>query len=81
MSLSYELALELKNAKFPFEWGDKASEVSLSKLIEACDKKFGALTQSKTNWLALSTSGISAIGAIPEEAVAKLWLALNPKKA
>lgn len=59
---------------------------TLNELIEACGLEFSSLQRSDTNesvepiWHALSRPIWSEfIGKTPEEAVAKLWLALNPK--
>lgn len=57
---------------------------TLSELIEACGNKFACLTLNHVskNWWADGIDPdekgcIPGIGSTPEEAVAKLWLALN----
>jgi len=50
----------------------------LSKLIGACGDHFGRLYVIKTVWTAESRdAGQIALGDSPEQAVGKLWLALN----
>jgi hypothetical protein len=56
---------------------------TLSELIEACGDKFSSLHKHSFGWLATSTSAYADAGhgdnsRTPEEAVARLWLALNP---
>ena len=58
---------------------------SLSELIEACGKDFYSVNQNATSdgkgWSAESWSiGDIETGTTPEEAVARLWLALQPTK-
>lgn len=57
---------------------------TLSELIEACGEDFSSLTLTKTMWRARAANFIrmgelvvDAVSTIPEEAVARLWLALN----
>lgn len=55
---------------------------TLSELIEACGENFYALWRSKNEWRASHKIGVLGdqdheAGSTPEEAVAKLWLALN----
>ena len=51
---------------------------NLSDLIEACGARFSRLTIMKTLWTAESDSPEQiAMGDSPEEAVGRLWLALN----
>ena len=51
---------------------------ALPDLIEACGDRFGRLFVEKDIWTAESrTSQTRAIGHSPEEAVARLWLALR----
>lgn len=60
---------------------------TLSELIEACGEDFSGLWKKKGGWVASSRfivdEGIANnqewIGSTPEEAVARLWLALNKK--
>lgn len=55
---------------------------TLSELIRACGEKFDCLTKvgiNYGNWQAMSLASLLANGSTPEEAVAKLWLALNTK--
>lgn len=65
---------------------DYTYEPTLSELIEECGEKFIGIRRKlgRTNWEAsfLPTPGASHIrakGTTPEEAVARLWLALNKK--
>jgi hypothetical protein len=55
---------------------------TLSELIEACGDKFYALWRSRDEWRASEKIGVLGdqdheFGCTPEEAVAKLWLALH----
>ena len=54
----------------------------LADLIEACGDHFGRLFIEKTIWTAESkdTEKKYALANLPEEAVAKLWFALQQKK-
>lgn len=57
---------------------------TLSELIEACGGDFGGMSRSKNGaWIAYSiqasTLEDSVDGDTPDEAVARLWLALNNK--
>ncbi len=60
---------------------------NLSELINACGDDFFALHKTKTGWEASTKTGTSGdwklskaySGSTPEEAVARLWLALNKK--
>jgi hypothetical protein len=56
---------------------------TLSELIEACEERFWKLTKrlNATGWVAIAKApnGGNANGSSPEEAVARLWLALNKK--
>jgi hypothetical protein len=56
---------------------------TLADLIAACGEKFGRLFIEKTIWTAESADPEKkcALGASPEEAVAKLWFALCQKKS
>jgi hypothetical protein len=58
----------------------------LSSLLEACGEKIESLEREDSNWLAWSNGNFESslesdphFGSTPEEAVAKLWLALNRK--
>ena len=60
-------------------------EPTLSELIEACGSNFDELTRDKRNtggdWLAtywIQDLTYQGQGETPEEAVARLWLSLNP---
>jgi hypothetical protein len=54
---------------------------NLSDLIDACGKHFARLYIIKTIWTAEGPNMVQiAIGDSPEEAVAKLWLAVNKLK-
>ena len=53
---------------------------TLSELIEACGELFSNLDRDPFGkWEALATHGQGHEGSTPEEAVARLWLALNPR--
>lgn len=90
-TISYELAKALKDAGFPQQgnpWGreDKAYNPTLSELIEACGSPFFLTKDQDYNagkWTAVTTipHEIKLVGNTPEEAVARLWLALNKKNA
>ena len=61
--------------------------IPLDELIEACGDKFDALGKCKDDgvsrivdgWIAVDEDNKRRWGKTPEEAVAKLWLALNKK--
>lgn len=56
----------------------EACRPTLSELIEACGAFFGALTNRQTHWVAVLAELTHLVeGSTPEEAVARLWLALN----
>lgn len=91
--ISGDLALELKAAGFP-QKGDTvfigandevAVEPSLEELIDACGEEFDKLQLEETRpnkWFAYGGEAmftLCGIGSTPEEAVARLWLALNKK--
>src|SRR6187549_1540843 len=67
------------------KWSDNSACLpTLSELIEACGKEFNSLfLLGNGNWVAHDNSEEEppVYGALPEEAVAKLWLALHGKKA
>lgn len=93
--MDYELAKQLEDAGYDYPWVEKASFLdgqktiyyyypTLSELIEACGEV--TLCGYKNSWEAYSTSAPhidssykSSTGKTPEEAVARLWLALNKK--
>lgn len=55
---------------------------TLSELIEACGEHFGTLTRNGSTWYASHYEFIDVYeyGPTPDEAVARLWLALNRKE-
>lgn len=60
----------------------EAALPTLSELIAACGDKFDCLTLHEGTWYCRDLRPIPTLvgyGATPEEAVAKLWLALNKK--
>lgn len=90
--MDYELANELKEAGFPQHFKDEMyttpngveyiMEPTLSELIEACGKnKEGNPIMCHLNWvyglLKWECNGGISYGGTPEEAVARLWLALH----
>lgn len=58
---------------------------TLSELIEACGEDFGELCKDEEDWYCTPnfiSTGVDILvqsGSTPEEAVARLWLALNKK--
>jgi len=94
-TIDYPLAVELKNAGFPQKQGEaylmgENHEIvydlapyrpTLSELIEACGEKFYQLTDMGIGWTAIDNveRWHRGDGKTPEEAVARLWLALNKK--
>lgn len=83
--MNYELAKELRLNGFPNSGFWKLESLNpkhptLSELIEACGEDFYDLVRFSDRWQARSPMlGNSNIGETPEEAVARLWLALNKK--
>lgn len=109
--MNYDLAKQLKDARFPqvaddegtlrkggdylfpdlFKLSNSQKEFeaavayapTLSELIEACGDRFFSL-RNEEGWLAKGFKApgysVALMGSTPEEAVAKLWLALNEKK-
>ena len=89
--MNYELAKQLKDAGFPDKYTKDCKclpVLSLSNLIEACGENFAGLGRNKfkkeIRWLASQNIdkfgnwlGLYGHGSTPEEAVAKLWLALK----
>lgn len=53
---------------------------SLSELIEACGDNLVDLTRTDEGWATNLEAGGTSNGKTPEEAVARLWLALNNKQ-
>lgn len=52
----------------------------ISELIEACGNGFGELNWNTKKYMAIDNERrYYLVGSTPEEAVAKLWLALNNK--
>lgn len=94
MSITYELAKELKDAGFPQNILGKVDDwvvrmPSLFELIESCGDNFDYLERgTQGGWYAYhenfgateeESCDDSGHGSSPEEAVARLWLALNKK--
>jgi hypothetical protein len=91
--MNYKLAKMLKDAGFPQtgkgSWivdpdtlvarrADRVYLPTLSELIQACAENFIMLNQHNPNaWGAVGSSHYDERGNTPEEAVARLWLALN----
>jgi hypothetical protein len=89
--MTYELAKQLKDAGFPnLDWMGYLTEVgikdfekdrrgsALSELIEACGDEFDYLQHNTIGvWTATDDHYTLGIGSTPEEATAKLWLALH----
>jgi hypothetical protein len=62
--------------------GDRAYIPTLEELIEACGDDFSAMNKYRDHWVAafgFAETYENATGAMPTEAVARLWLALNKK--
>ena len=92
--MNYELAKELKDAGFPQNFNDRkalvnaekseyCAEPTLSELIEACGPQIVILVGKKQTSARISPNigKTKAKGSTPEEAVARLWLALRANKA
>lgn len=85
--MDYELAKHLKDAGFlikEFLYDEKMQVIypSLSELIAACGNGFYGLARADdgSEWKVFGKDISSHyVGNTPEEAVAKLWLALNAK--
>lgn len=81
--MTYELVKELNDASFPVK---PDGQIHLEDLIEACGERFWMLEArdlKQGNWNASGyfKEGIqNTYGISPQEAVARLWLALNPKE-
>lgn len=94
--MSFELAEKLKKAGFPYkaktvlnEYGLKdlspIFSPTLTELIEACGKRFYSLIKVNDEPTFEACDGnfdnsTFRFGSTPEEATAKLWLALNKKE-
>lgn len=84
--MEYVLTKELKDAGFQTNPGnrrvpvviDERASPTLSELIEACNTVFLDISKLADGWGA-NDHYHRAIGTTPEEAVARLWLALNKK--
>ena len=76
---------ECECPSFTFPPDDYLKDPSLLELIEACGGRYFALVQDGYGWKAFnnpdpqSTTHLCGYGPTPEEAVAKLWIALNKK--
>jgi len=58
--------------------GELAYAPTFSELVEACGPAFNSLYQRvKSGWVAKAQKKLVAGGSTPEEAVARLWLALQ----
>ena len=84
--MKHKLAKELKDAGF--EWEEmnqltisrKETFPTLSELIKACGKGLWSLVNAGEDWIAKNDKlKLAFAGKTPEEAVARLWLALNKK--
>jgi hypothetical protein len=90
--ISYELARTLKDAGFPQSelaraqqraGYDHVSLPTLSRLIEECGDRFGALGREPDCWIACEYVSKRGEwnnvheGKTPEDAVARLWLSLS----
>lgn len=91
--MKYELAKKLRDAGFPFDWEYILEDVrgwniegvapTLSELIEACGDGIhliGDKGLTKQKWVAYIGEKVCS-GESPEEAVSRLWLALNKPKS
>jgi hypothetical protein len=85
--MNYELAKKLRDENFPRDF-TKVSNVypdglpfpDLSELMEACGEGFYKLFRKNSRFYAWADENvIMREGSTPEEAVARLWLALNIK--
>jgi len=94
-SMNYELANELRDAGFPQEgegrkigrpdalyWrgAERAYAPTLSELIEACGSGFHQLRRADFAPFVAIGLTCSGTGQTPDEAVARLWLALRSAK-
>lgn len=86
--MNYELLKDLGNAGLkckdyicPDGHFEDLPNPTLSELIGACGTGFSSLSFSSTGWTVygVGDNQIVVEGASPEEAVARLWLALNKK--
>lgn len=88
--IDYDLAKQLGDAGYDFSdsptmYSDDVGCPTLAQLISACGTPFRELKQhltAKKKWSASSArqrGGRQAFGTTPDEAVARLWLALHKK--
>lgn len=76
--LSQEMYNKLRNAKYPGWDLPEFPMPTLSELIEACGHNFWILQRDPiTDTFVASFDDYNEEGKTPEEAVARLWLALN----
>jgi hypothetical protein len=81
--MNYELAKQLKDAGFPDKYTKDCKclpVLSLSNLIDACGKMKFELWRSQAGWGAKTMGRMITGVSTPEEAVARLWLALHTEK-
>lgn len=85
--MEYKLAKELFDVGFTsptsFMNENGWEAPTLSELIEACGEEFASLERKSFGWMAFGFrkyEEFDITAPTPEEAVARLWLALNPKK-
>jgi len=92
--MTHELMKELQDAGFPGNIPDDEAvksdfrDPTLTNLLEACGERFSSLNKLQSEWCALARCKLNpeedfdeAHGQTPEEAVARLWLALNQPKS
>jgi hypothetical protein len=78
LSPTLQKLIALDNRQYLSVEGEWYAVPDLSELIEACGDKFDYLQHNTQNvWTATDDQYTFGIGSIPEEAVAKLWLALH----
>jgi hypothetical protein len=71
--------LDLRDREREFERGCFCPNVA--ELIEACGRQFGRLYAIASDWIAESADErTSCLGKSPDEALGRLWLALNKRK-
>lgn len=81
--MTLELALKLREAGFPKHYDEfvEYSRPTLSELIESCGHvSLDYFPDGNSFASCCDRKGHEVIGKTPEEAVAKLWLALNERK-
>ena len=83
--MMYDLSIEPNKEGILPDGTEEVFMPTLSELIEACGEGFGLLVQhigKKGKWYNTNSNstndGIQTFGDTPSEAVAKLWLSLNP---